>query len=139
MTQSETECLLIASIMTNDPFQQPGTAVSTALAYWPYWESVEGSKLAEAIVKCTHKGWRTTKRNVARLLTNEYKPWLDHPTFKDGLPMSCVEPEARTLLRHYEDKRTASLVATAHQAMLQMPQRTRMAALALKLQLESVL
>jgi hypothetical protein len=132
-----TEQLIVASVLSSETHDKPGTCVCTALAYWPYWESPEASKLAEGITKCIHKGWRLKPKNIKVLLEPDYKPWVDHPIFgpNKGLPFSCVEGEARALLPHYKSKRITEIVGRAHTDMLAKPEAARTIALSLKLQL----
>jgi len=116
-----TEQLIVASVLSSETHDKPGTCLCTALAYWPYWDSPEASKLAEGITKCIHKGWRLKPKNVKLHLGPDFKRWVDHPTFSQGLPYSCVEDEARQLLPHYRNKRIVQIVGRAYQTLIDHP------------------
>ena len=129
------EQLVVASVLTAEPNEVPGACVCTALAYWPYWESPEALKLAEAIFLCRKQDHQATPKNVKFLLDEQFRAWLDHPTFKDGLPYSCVEDEARQLLPFYKNKRIIEVVAKCYEKMINKPEAARQLALDLKLSL----
>jgi len=123
MTISKKECVIVASVLLDDG--KPGPNVCTALAYAPtYWESPEAAKLAEAMLRCTRHGWRVTAENVRIMADKEYRPWIDHPTFKDGLPLSCAESVAAELLPVYRRRRIAAAIADAYQAVIEHPEST---------------
>jgi len=123
MTIAKKECVIVASVLLDDG--KPEMNVCTALAYAPtYWESPEAAKLAEAMLRCTRHGWKIGPETVRNMLNKEYRPWLDHPTFKDGLPLSCAESVAAELLPVYRRRRIAAAIADAYQAVVEHPEAT---------------
>jgi len=123
MTIAKKECVVVASVLMDDG--KPGPNICTALAYAPtYWESPEAGKLAEAIVKVVGRGFRPSATMVKAMLEECYKPWIDHPTFKDGLPLSCAESVAAELLPVYRRRRIAAAIADAYQAVIEHPEST---------------
>ena len=122
MTITKSECVIVASVLLDDG--KPGPNVCTALGFWNYWESPEAAKLAEAMLWCHKKGWKVSPENVRCALSKEYQPWIDHPTFKDGLPLSCAESVAAELLPVYRRRRLAAAIADAYQAVVEHPEST---------------
>lgn len=131
------EYLVCASFLWEpQPAPKPGPNLCTAIAFAPtYWDSPEAAKVAEAIGGCIRRGWRTTPSNVERLLTPEFQAWVEHPVFGEraALPFSCAEVEAYKLLRHYNNKRLISVVASSYQKMIDKPEHAQVLAMDLRL------
>ena len=135
MTIIQEEQALVASVMES-PGERLSHNICTALAYWPFYDSVEASKVAEGVAKCLDKGWRPTPRIVAITLEPQYKHWTNHKIFKDALPLSCAESLALHLIPHYANKRLIGVVAQAYEQMLTKPESARAVARQLKVNLE---
>jgi hypothetical protein len=134
MTIERREQIIVASCLTDHG--KLGPCIATALAYAPtYWESVEAGRLAEGIGKVLRRGFVPSLAMIKAMTEPEYRPWIDHPTFKDGLPLSCAEEEARVLLPHYQAKRLVAVVGKCYQEMLDKPDKAPLWALHLKLEL----
>ncbi len=137
---AESECVVVASVLTY-PHERPvPPAVCSVIAFHEYFESVEAHLVAEAILKAQNKGWRPTRLNVGRLLTEELRGWMRHPTFSENnaLPLSCAESEAMWLLPRYRNKRLIAVVARMHGMMIERPDKAQQLALDLRLQLEDL-
>ncbi len=136
---ADDECVMVASVLC-DPHTRPGPNISSFLAFNEYFESVESRLVADAILKCQAKGWRTVRSNVGRLMSDEYKKWLDHPMFNENnaLPLSSAEGWAMGLLKHYQNKRLIAVVARMHGMMIDRPDKAPTFALDLKLQLQEM-
>jgi len=123
MTITKKECVIVASVLLDDG--KPGPNVCTALAYAPtYWESPEAAKLAEAIVKVVARRFRPSAPMVRAAVDPQYCGWIDHPMFRDGLPLSCAESVAAELLPVYRRRRIAAAIADAYQAVVEQPEST---------------
>ncbi len=138
MTHTQRECIVVASVLSS-PEAKPGPNVCTVLAHWPYFESPEASKVAEAVTVCIRKGWATHRKTVMKL-AGVYKEWTNHPMFSDhnALPLSCAESAALELIPVYRNKRIVELVGRHYQQMIDKPEKTREISLALRLALEDV-
>ena len=137
MTISRTECVVVASVLTNGG--KPGPCVCTALAFWELFESPEASKLAEAIFKVQTRGQVASLPMVKAHLKPEWRKWIDHPVFREGLPLGLAEVEAKWILPHYHNKRLIALVGDIYSRMMNKPESARGLALDLKLKLEEIL
>ena len=135
----ELECVLVASVFEN-PTIKPGPNMSTALAYAPdYWDSVEAGIVAGGIREATKRGRPTHRKVVEFILNPLYRGWLNHPMFKEGLPLSCIEPEAMKLVRRYHCKRIVATIQKAAEALIDHPEKARQVGMDLKLKLEGIL
>ncbi len=126
MTTSESECIVVASVLC-EPHGKPGPATSTVLAFWPWFDSPEASKLAEGVVACAKRGWRTTPKNVARMVPSDFKDWVNHPTFGEfnALPLSCCEVAAKPLVKRYHDRRLVEAIGNAYSKATEHPEKVR--------------
>ena len=134
------ECVLVGSVLEN-PTAKLGPNICTALAYAPeYWDSVEAAKVAEGINKCI-RDRRPTHPSLVKwgTLDREYRDWVDHPMFKDTLPLSCMEPDAIRLVERYHCKRIVAAIAKAYEKLIDKPELAKEVGLDLKLKLEGVL
>lgn len=137
-TVARMECIICAAVLTNEGTIPP--AVCSALAYAPdYWESPEGAKVAEGIGKVLRGGKVPSRPMVKAHIEPEYREWLDHPMFNDPLPWSCLEGEAKDLIRLYRNKRLVSTVGKFYQKMTDKPQAAADLGIALKLELEAMI
>ena len=123
MTIAKKECVVVASVIMEDG--KLGPNVCSALAYAPtYWESPEASKLAEVIIRVIRRGFKPSAPMIKAITDSEYRPWIDHPMFRDGLPLSCAESVAAELLPMYRRRRIAAAIADAYQAVIEHPEST---------------
>jgi len=122
VTITKSECVIVASVLLDDG--KPGANVCTALGFWHYWESPEAAKLAEGILLCHQMNWKITPYNMRIMVSKEYKKWIDHPVFRDGLPLSCAESVAADLLPVYRRRRIAAAIADAYQEVIEHPEST---------------
>lgn len=137
MTTTELECVLCSSIM-DAPTERLGPNTSTALAHSEYWESPEAIKVAEGIRRAITKGRPTHRVVVGLLMDPEYREWLRHPMFNNGLPLSCVEEAVQPLLRHYHNKYVVSYVGRTYELLTRNPDEAQKIAANLKAQLEAM-
>jgi hypothetical protein len=135
---ADDECVVVASVLC-DPHTRPGPHISSFLAFNEYFESVVAREVAEAILKCNAKGWRTVRSNVGRLMPLD-REWMNHPIFSESnaLPLSSAEGWAMGLLKHYQNKRLIAVVARMHGMMIDRPDKAPTFALDLKLQLQEM-
>lgn len=133
------ECVLVSSVLEN-PTARFGPYICTALAYAPdYWDSVEARVLAEAINKAIREGRPTHPTVVKRNLISAYRDWVDHPMFKDALPLSSMEPEALLLVERYHTKRIVTTIANAYQKLIDKPELAKEVGRELVVKLEGIL
>jgi hypothetical protein len=138
MTDNQREYVLVSSIL-DDPHAKLGPKACTALAFWRYWSSPVASKLGEAIGKVIGRGKVPSRAMVKAVLEKDYRPWVDHPTFKDMLPMLCVEDLADQMLPLYEGIRLKWMIGFAYEECKSKPHKATDIARDLKVQLEGVL
>lgn len=133
------ECVLVSTILDN-PTTKWGPNVCTCLAYAPeFWDSVEARIVAEGINKVIREGRPTHPAVVKGKLLTGYQDFLNHPMFKDALPLSCIEHEVFPLIERYHNKRIVNTIATAYQQLIDKPELARGVGLDLKIHLESIL
>ena len=133
------ECVLVSSCLDN-PTAKLGPNICTALAYAPeFWDSVEARILASGINKAIREGRPTHPTIVRRNVLSAYRDWVDHPMFKDGLPLSCMEPEALLLVERYHNKRIVATIAQAYEKLIDKPELAKEVGFDLKLKLEGIL
>lgn len=133
------ECVLISSVLEN-PTAKFGPNICTALAYAPkFWDSVEAAKVAEGINVAMRNDRPTHPIVVRSYVEPDFQQWMDHPMFKDGLPLSCVEPEAIRLVERYHNKRIVATIANAYEKLIDKPQLAKELGMDLKLKLEDYL
>lgn len=139
MTTTKLECCLCSSVL-DAPTAKLSPVICTALAYAPeMWESPEAAKVAEGINRAIRKGRPTHRAVVDLLMDRDYREWLKHPVFNDGLPLSCIEHQVKDLLVIYQAKRIVMALGKAYERASVAPDRARDIALALKMELEGVL
>lgn len=118
MTIQQQECALCSSIL-DAPTANLSPEIHTALAFVDYWESPEARQVALGIRKAMEAKRPTHRVVVGLLMDREYREWLKHPTFNDGLPLSCVD--VKPLLEHYRDKRIVDMLGKAYVSAKEHP------------------
>lgn len=137
------ECVLVSSVLEN-PTARFGPNICTALAYAPeYWDSVEARIVAASINAVIRDGRPThptvvTKR-VIRDSGAQYQHLVDHPMFKDALPLSSMEPEALLLVDRYHNKRIVATIARAYEKLIDKPELAKEVGRELVVKLENYL
>ena len=135
----ELECVLVSTVLEN-PTAKLGPNICTALAYAPeYWDSVEAGVVATAINRAIRERRPTHPVVIKGMLVPEYVEWVDHPMFKDALPLSCMEPEALWLVERYHRKRIVNTIATAYQQLIDKPELAKEVGRELVVKLEGII
>ena len=139
MSISQLECVLVSSVL-DEPTARFGPNICTALAFGPeYWESPEAQQVVIGINKCVRVGKPPHRVPVGLFMELQYRPWLKHRIFNDGLPLSCMEWEALTLIEHYHKKRIVDMLGKAYLSAFEKPEHARQVASDLVIQLQGVL
>ena len=89
-------------------------------------------------MKCIKKGLVPKPETVALNLEPQYKHWVKHKIFTEGLPLRLADFEAQGLLQHYWNKRLIKVVASSYEHMMRKPECARDIVASLKVTLEEV-